>query len=47
MARVISANKKIIEFRDRYYKVSAGKDALLKLVSEAEVAEQVYNSNAI
>ena len=47
MARVISANKKIIELRERYYKASTGKDALLKLISEAEVAEQVYNSNAI
>src|SRR3989338_7834424 len=47
MARILSANKKIIGLRDRYYKVSTNKDALLKLVSEAEVAEQVYNSNAI
>jgi len=39
--------KKIRTLRERYYKASVGKDALLKLVSEAEVSEQVYNSNAI
>ncbi len=27
--------------------ISTGKDSLLKLIAEAEVAEQVYNSNAI
>lgn len=39
--------KKIRTLRERYYKASVGKDALLKLISEAEVSEQVYNSNAI
>ncbi len=38
---------KINSLRDRYYKVANGKEALLKLISEAEVSEQVYNSNAI
>ena len=33
--------------RERYYKAAIGKESLLKLISEAEVAEQVYNSNAI
>jgi len=33
--------------RDRYYNASIGKSALLQLLSDAEVAEQVYNSNAI
>lgn len=43
----ITAFKKINLLRERYYKASNGKDALIKLISEAEVAEQVYNSNAI
>lgn len=38
---------KISNLRERYYKASIGKEALIKLISEAEVAEQVYNSNAI
>ncbi|MFA7654078.1 MAG: Fic family protein [Candidatus Magasanikbacteria bacterium] len=37
----------ISRLRERFYKVAVGKQALLKLISEAEVAEQVYNSNAI
>ena len=38
---------KINELRKEYFKVSIGKEQLLKLVSETEVFEQVYNSNAI
>jgi Fic family protein len=43
------ANKlnKIHSLRERYYKALSGKESLVKLISEAEVAEQVYNSNAI
>lgn len=47
MVRVLSIVKKISSLRERYYKASASKDGLLKLISEAEVSEQVYNSNAI
>lgn len=47
MAKVTAAFSKIHLLRERYYKVSTGKDALIKLILEAEVAEQVYNSNAI
>jgi Fic family protein len=47
MAKVLSAFSKINELRERYYKVATHKEALITLVSEAEVAEQVYNSNAI
>lgn len=47
MAKTLSAYNKINYLRERYYKASVGKEALIKLVSEAEVAEQVYNSNAI
>jgi Fic family protein len=38
---------KIQSLRERYYKALPGKESLVKLISEAEVAEQVYNSNAI
>lgn len=47
MAKTLNVFNKISSLRERYYKASTGKDALIKLVSEAEVAEQVYNSNAI
>lgn len=47
MTKVLSIFKKIDQLRQRYYKAASGKEALLKLLSEAEVAEQVYNSNAI
>lgn len=47
MAKTLNAFSKINSLRERYYKASIGKEALVKLVSEAEVAEQVYNSNAI
>ncbi len=39
--------KKIQELRKKYYKLATGKEDLLKIISEAEVSEQVYNSNAI
>lgn len=38
---------KIASLRERYYRASIGKEALVQLISEVEVAEQVYNSNAI
>ena len=47
MAKILNVFNKINFLRERYYKASIGKDALIKLISEAEVAEQVYNSNAI
>jgi Fic family protein len=47
MAKTFNAFNKINSLRERYYKASIGKDALIKLISEAEVSEQVYNSNAI
>ena len=43
----MSVYKKIDSLRKRYYQSARNKDSLLKLISEAEVAEQVYNSNAI
>ena len=47
MARILNIYKKIIELRERYYFASPGKESLLKMIAEAEIPEQVYNSNAI
>ncbi|MCR4322140.1 MAG: Fic family protein [Candidatus Brocadiaceae bacterium] len=47
MAKILNVFKSVDALRARYYKASIGKDALIKLIAEAEVAEQVYNSNAI
>lgn len=47
MTKILSVFNKITSLRERYYNASTGKDVLLKLISESEVAEQVYNSNAI
>ena len=47
MAKTSAVFNKISLLRERYYNASTGKDALIKLISEAEIAEQVYNSNAI
>src|SRR5258708_4956292 len=38
---------KIRLLRERYYAACVGKEALIALIAESEVAEQVYNSNAI
>ena len=47
MVKILNVFNKVNSLRERYYKASVGKDALVKLISETEVAEQVYNSNAI
>ena len=47
MAKTLGIYNKIHILRKRYYKAAVKKETLLKLLSEAEVAEQVYNSNAI
>src|ERR1035437_1285885 len=47
MAKISVVFTKIKLLRERYYKASIGKEELIKLISETEVAEQVYNSNAI
>ena len=47
MVKISSIYKSVNSLRERYYKVATGKESLLKLITEAEVAEQVYNSNAI
>ena len=47
MAKTLNVFQKIPLLRERYYKASKGKESLLLLIAETEVAEQVYNSNAI
>jgi Fic family protein len=47
MARISAIYGKISELRKRYYAAATGKQTLLDLIAQAEVAEQVYNSNAI
>ena len=47
MAKILHVFNSINHLRERYYAASVGKQSLIKLLSEAEVAEQVYNSNAI
>lgn len=47
MAKVLAVFRRVHALRERYYQAAIGKDALIALISEAEIAEQVYNSNAI
>ena len=47
MARVLNTFKRIEMLRERFNKSARKKEALLNLISETEVGEQVYNSNAI
>ena len=47
MTKVLHIFSAINRLRERYYTASIGKQSLLKIIAEAEVAEQVYNSNAI
>lgn len=47
MSKVKSIYKKIDLLLYRYHKASIGKEELLRIISESEVPEQVYNSNAI
>lgn len=47
MVKILNIYNKINDLRERYYRAVRGKESLIKLLSEAEVVEQVYNSNAI
>lgn len=47
MVKVPSIYKKIDSLRARYYKAALDKEHLLKIISESEISEHVYNSNAI
>lgn len=47
MANIHQVFKRIQNLQKRYYEARIGKESLLKILYESEVAEQVYNSNAI
>jgi Fic family protein len=47
MTKINSLSNKVHLLRERYYKASLGKESLLQIISETEISEQVYNSNAI
>jgi len=47
MVKILNVFNKIDFLRERYYKATLGKESLIKIIAETEVAEQVYNSNAI
>ena len=47
MTKTLNIFGKIDSLRERYYKAAVNKESLLKLLGETEIAEQVYNSNAI
>ena len=47
MAKASRAANQIQALRERYYKALPDKESLVKILSEAEVPEHVYNSNAI
>ncbi len=47
MAKITLFTRQIQSLRERYYRVSVGKESLIALIADTEVAEQVYNSNAI
>ena len=47
MTKLLSVYKKIYSLRQRYFETCGGKETLIELINETEVAEQVYNSNAI
>lgn len=47
MTKTLHVYNKINSLRERYYKAAINKESLISLIAEAEVADQVYNSNAI
>lgn len=47
MAFTISVKKRIKSLKEEYDRLKIGKESLLQLIDEAEIAESVYNSNAI
>jgi Fic family protein len=47
MNKITLKHKKIIDLRKKYDSFKAGKETLLNILEEVELAESVYNSNAI
>ncbi len=47
MAKTLQIFKAIALLRERYYKAVARKESLIQIINEVEIAEQVFDSNAI
>jgi Fic family protein len=47
MAKTLTIHTNLGLLRERFYRAARGKEALLRLISETEVPEHVYDSNAI
>ena len=47
MTRVANTFNTIPKLRERFYRSLPGKESLVKIINEAEISENVYNSNAI
>lgn len=47
MARIANLFENIPKLRERFYYSLSGKESLVKIINEAEIVENVYNSNAI
>ena len=47
MSKVFHVFQHIQDLQSRFHRAALGKGALLEMINEAEVSEQVYNSNAI
>ncbi|MEI7463073.1 MAG: Fic family protein [Candidatus Taylorbacteria bacterium] len=47
MTKILTVFNKINSLRERYYEAFVGREALIRIIAETEVVEQVYNSNAI
>lgn len=47
MATKLQYQKQVLELQAQYQALKPGKESLLQIIDEAEIAESVYNSNAI
>ncbi len=47
VSKSLQISKRISALRARFYEVYTGKEALLQMISEVEIADEVFNSNAI
>ena len=47
MSKTLKIHQDLPLLRQRYYRAAKGKDPLLRMISEVEISEHVYDSNAI
>jgi len=47
MSKSLSTLKRIERLKSEYFRLYLEKPSLIKIINQVEVAEQVYNSNAI